>query len=338
MAKITVFPHGIFNPLYLKDYMEGLVWDMSTTQVVLVNLDRLSSYSYKGVYSGTFQVEMSGDITGRVNAFQFYYKTTEFIRMEGFDVNARLVFDLIGMGKFNDLMALLFSGNDVFHTEVLQTAHSVGQLVDASDGNDIVFGSYRGDTLIGGNGRDTLYGGLDSDLLRGGNSNDLLYGDAGHDGLEGLSGNDTIFGGWDNDRVFGGTGNDSLSGGLGTDIIWGGSGADQLYGGQGADRFVFKSRGDSTAATVSRDTIYDFSANTGDRIDLSGIDANTQISGNQQFKFVGLSSFRKISGELRYISSDDRSIVIGDINGDGNADFAIAIIGSLEPSAGWFYL
>ncbi len=58
---------------------------------------------------------------------------------------------------------------------------------------------------------------------------------------------------------------DVLFGGLGADVLAGGAGDDQLGGGRHADRFVF------SAAGFGHDTIADFSAAEGDRIDLRGL-------------------------------------------------------------------
>ena len=58
-----------------------------------------------------------------------------------------------------------------------------------------------------------------------------------------------------------------------------------LVGRGGADRFDYDDTDDSTPAAP--DLIRDFSRAQGDRIDLRGIDANEQASGNQAFKFIG---------------------------------------------------
>ena len=51
---------------------------------------------------------------------------------------------------------------------------------------------------------------------------------------------------------------------------------------------------------LGRDRIHDFSRNGGDKINLSGIDANTVREGNQAFTFIGKSDFHEKAGELRY--------------------------------------
>jgi hypothetical protein len=50
--------------------------------------------------------------------------------------------------------------------------------------------------------------------------------------------------------------------------------------------------------SVERDGIQDFSA--GDLIDLSRIDANTLLDGDQAFEFIGNAAFSKTAGELRF--------------------------------------
>lgn len=131
-----------------------------------------------------------------------------------------------------------------------------------------------------------------------------------------LSGNDNVQGGGLNDVLFGHKGNDKMTGGVG---------ADKLYGGSGADAFLFKSVKDSTVATSGRDKIYDFSHKEKDKIDVHLIDANTKAGGNQKFKFIGDDDFHKKAGELRYEKKGGDTLIHGDVNGDGRADFSIAL-------------
>ncbi|WP_415010162.1 M10 family metallopeptidase C-terminal domain-containing protein [Amaricoccus sp.] len=74
-----------------------------------------------------------------------------------------------------------------------------------------------------------------------------------------------------------------------------------------------------------RDTIADFSSADRDRIDLSGIDANTSAAGNQAFHFLVARGFDGSSGALRYGVTADGVTTIGDINGDRRVDFAIDV-------------
>jgi Ca2+-binding RTX toxin-like protein len=141
-----------------------------------------------------------------------------------------------------------------------------------------------------------------------------------------LAGNDKITGG-NGTFMLGKFAGDKLQGFGGNDVLYGRGGADRLYGGTGADAFVFKSVRESTSASDGRDTIYDFSAKQRDKIDLKAIDAKVGVSGNQAFTFIGESTFHQQAGELRYDNTTGGSVVSGDVNGDGSADFAIYLRG-----------
>lgn len=145
----------------------------------------------------------------------------------------------------------------------------------------------------------------------------------GNDTLSGGVYADVLFGYEGNDKLYGRGGNDTLRGGAGDDQIYGGAGRDHLAGNSGKDTFIFKSVKDSTVASTGRDTIYDFKSSEGDRIDLAAIDANWQLSGDQDFKFIGTQGFHKKAGELRYDKKASDTYIYGDVNGDGKADFAI---------------
>lgn len=149
------------------------------------------------------------------------------------------------------------------------------------------------------------------------------------DQLAGLSGRDWLKG-WG--------GNDALSGGRGADILTGGGGADVLTGGAGADRFDYDRIQESTVRSSGRDRITDFSHAQHDRIDLSGIDADTHTRGNQKFEFLGDDAFSRSEGELRVVQGRSITVVQGDVDGDGKADFAITLAGSLHLKAGDFLL
>ncbi|MBR0556563.1 calcium-binding protein [Ciceribacter sp. L1K23] len=156
-----------------------------------------------------------------------------------------------------------------------------------------------------------------------------ITGNSAANTLKGLAGNDTLNGGSGNDRLEGGDANDRLTGG---------AGADALYGGAGADRFVFTALGDTKTSASGRDTIFDFSRSQGDRIELSALDADTKASGNQAFTFIGKTAFSHDAGELRYKFSGSSTVVEGDVNGDGKADFAILLSGKIDLVKGDFIL
>jgi VCBS repeat-containing protein len=126
-------------------------------------------------------------------------------------------------------------------------------------------------------------------------------------------------------RVAGGDGNDTITGGAGNDIIEGRGRGDILTGGAGNDIFLYRSVEHSNS--TEQDSIQDFSL--GDLIDLSQIDANTLIEGNQAFDFVGMkTAFSGNAGELRFESISLGGPVwrvFGDIDGDKVSDIEITL-------------
>ena len=165
-------------------------------------------------------------------------------------------------------------------------------------------------------GADTFTGGSKNDIFAAGGGNDTLKGNGGNDWLDGASGND---------KIDGGTGNDYIVGGTGKDILTGGS---------GYDSFIFASTKDS--AVSAPDIIMDFSK--GDKIDLSVIDANTKVSGNQAFVFVGTKAFSGKAGDLNYKKIAGDTFVYGDTNGDKKADFVIELENGYNPTHDSFFL
>jgi hypothetical protein len=126
-------------------------------------------------------------------------------------------------------------------------------------------------------------------------------------------------------RLFGGGGNDFLAGGSGADLIVGGRRGDTLTGGAGNDVFRYDSVEDSNSTEA--DGIQDF--NLGDLIDLSRIDANTLVDGDQAFTFIGNAQFSGTAGELRFENVSMGGPVwriFGDVNGDGASDFEVVLL------------
>jgi len=132
-----------------------------------------------------------------------------------------------------------------------------------------------------------------------------------------LNGNLTLFGGAGDDTLIGGAGNDTLSGA---------GGGDDLTGGAGADTFQFRSSGDSTAANP--DQVLDFQSGV-DKIDLHFMDADSVEGGHQSFSWIGSNAFTGVgaasAGELRAYSQNGIWFVEGDTDGNGTADFVIAV-------------
>jgi Ca2+-binding RTX toxin-like protein len=215
-----------------------------------------------------------------------------------------------------------------------------------------VIGSALNDTLVGGLGNDVIDGGAGADSLDGGGGFDTLdysraasavaisfltgigtVGEAAGDTVSnfeqviGSALNDTLVGGLGNDAIDGGAGADSLLGGDGADTLIGGAGKDVMAGGAGADRFVLTSAADSLATAAGRDVITDWGV--GDRIDLTGLDANTVLAGFQGFTFRGAPSniTTASAGDLFAYTFGGNTFVIGGVDGDTIRDFQIELTG-----------
>ncbi|MDQ0321882.1 Ca2+-binding RTX toxin-like protein [Pararhizobium capsulatum DSM 1112] len=197
--------------------------------------------------------------------------------------------------------------------------HAQGDKITGfSDVSGSAFGDHISDTVS-----DTIAFGYNDNRFYGEGGNDTLILGGGSDRGYGGTGNDYISGGNGDDFLQGDSGNDILKGGAGSDRLFGGAGADDLYGGSGKDAFRFTSAADSKIAASGRDTIFDFSQSSGDRVDLGAIDAKSTVSGNQGFSFIGTDAFSGKAGELRYTKGSSDTYVYGDTNGDTVADFAI---------------
>ena len=197
-----------------------------------------------------------------------------------------------------------------------------------SAGNDLLFGGPLAGMLIGGAGND-LYvvtnagdvvvedvgGGSDAILAAVGytlpalSEIEFLSAYTGATGIV-LTGNEFA---------------NVIVGGAGSDTVSGGGAADILFGGVGVDIFGFAALSDSTVAAP--DLLADFAAAAGEVIDLSLLDANTGLEGNQAFSFLGSGAFSGVAGQLRQEAAGSNTMVLGDVNGDSVADFGIALNG-----------
>ena len=245
--------------------------------------------------------------------------------------------------------------------------------IDGTSGADTLTGSSGNDVITGGAGNDVIKAGAGDDLIRVGGTTDgfdTVDGGLGYDlivatksstniglksvtGVEEISANGFssvwIVGSSGNDTldftstkltgiqgIKGGSGNDTIYGSAGSDYIVGGPGADTMRGNAGAD--LFKYGATSETPVSAPDKILDFQVGVDD-IDLSSIDANSRLTGNQAFTFIGSAAFTKHAGELRLdYSQTGYTKILGDLNGDGVADFAIQLTGKLTLTSGDFIL
>ncbi len=236
-------------------------------------------------------------------------------------------------------------------------------------GNDYIYGGADNDTISGAEGNDYMDGGTGVDAMTGGIGNDVyivdnladtvteLLGEGSDivrafvtftlgDNLETLQlqGTDDINGTGNalsnnlqgnagNNTLSGGAGVDTINGNDGDDIIVGGLNNDLLRGGLGADTFRILDESINTAV-LETDTIYDFSTAEGDRLDLSAIDANTLINGDQGFALV--TAFTHAAGEMTMTFSGGQTLIRLDVDGDNAADYQLKINGDVRlDSGGW---
>ncbi|WP_374512644.1 M10 family metallopeptidase C-terminal domain-containing protein [Brevundimonas sp.] len=231
-------------------------------------------------------------------------------------------------------------------------------------GNDQLWGGSGDDRLDGGAGADYLAGGLGDDVYvvadqtylvseREGEGYDRVFASsdfalaagsevealiAASSGVH-LTGNDAgnlivagalnvrLSGQGGNDDIRGAAGDDVLEGGDGDDRLAGGGGSDMMTGGAGADRFILTTADLDFGETAAVDVILDFDLTEGDRIDLRGIDAVSEWEGWQSFSFIGQGDFSAVAGQLRYEHSNGNTYLMGDVDGDGAADFMLQLDG-----------
>ncbi|TMJ17074.1 MAG: calcium-binding protein [Alphaproteobacteria bacterium] len=199
-----------------------------------------------------------------------------------------------------------------------------------NSGNNSITGNSGDNILDGGAGADTMSGGLGADIYIVDNSADIVS-EAGYDGkfdeirasasftVNNLAVEQLTLTGSGNINGTGNSAANIILGNVGDNHITGLGGADMLTGGGGSDVFVYSNVADSTSA--ARDTITDFQS--GDKIDLSAIDANYNTPANEAFTYVGSAAFSHTAGELRVYTSGTEWIVEADRDGDGAADMTI---------------
>ena len=245
--------------------------------------------------------------------------------------------DVVEGGTGNDKFVVDTEESDYYGDSGNDTFKSVGfdNYFNGGSGTDTIsyqlqdeYSSQRGKgvTIDLGGQEATTGSGHVEDLISIENAIGTNYGDddiagsSGRNVLKGLGDDDLLEGLGGNDDLYGGSGDDDLEGDSGDDLLVGGTGFDFLTGGSGEDTFDFNSIRESVVGT-RRDVITDFDRSDFDVVDLSTIDANELIGGNQSFTFIGGLRFHGEAGELRFISG----AISGDTDGNGVADFQIKV-------------
>jgi Ca2+-binding RTX toxin-like protein len=230
--------------------------------------------------------------------------------------------------------------NDTYtmHVSLIGAFVAGNDTLDGGAGNDTMTGRGGNDTYVvdsvadvvvelAGEGDDTLISFISMTLPDHVERMNLASGPTLNATGNGLA--NTITGNTNTNIIDGGAGADTLLGGQGNDTLIGGAGKDLMTGGGGLDHMRLTSLADSGVAFASRDVINTFAH--GDKIDLSAIDARTNVAGDQAFTFIGAAAFSGVAGQLRFsmtnisVTGVKAYTVFGDVNGDSAADFSLQI-------------
>lgn len=220
------------------------------------------------------------------------------------------------LGSMDELALSHLYGSGSFDLTGWSYRFSNGRFVcNGTDRSNVIVGVSDPNKLSGLGGKDALYGRNQADTLNGGSGADTLVGYSGDDRLIGGSGRDLIRGGW---------GDDSLIGGRAKDI---------MRGDWGDDNFIFLNSMDSSRFASRADVIKDFAYGS-NTIDLSAIDASTEISGSNTFTFIGTSEFdTSPEGGVCFQqfnlggTANDYTMVYIDTDSDPDPEMSIKIMG-----------
>jgi serralysin len=210
-----------------------------------------------------------------------------------------------------------------------------------------IFGTAESDTFIGDKG-DNHFIGMDGvDSFNGGKGFDVLefyfwqdqgqHGadvdltlssgqikDDGYGNVEDANGFEAAGGGDYDDTIKLGIAKEGFAwGGGGDDILTAGIAGNWLGGGDGSDTFVFLSTDaiGNLGKNKIQTFIYDFHQDEDDVIDLTALGDLT---------FIGNSAFSGSEGELRYQFKNGNTLLQGDIDGNGAADFSLELEGKVK--------
>ena len=242
-----------------------------------------------------------------------------------------LVIEAAGGGSDTVLTAVSFNGasQDIERIEIVGTgrANVVGNLLD-----NVLIGNDDVNALNGSKGADRMEGRGGNDLYYVDNVGDVVVEAAG-DGTDTVRASISYTLGANVERLqlvgshqvnaIGNALDNVLQGNARSNVIIGMGGRDLMTGGGGADRFDFRAVSDSPFAAYDRITDLE----NQDVINLSAIDANTNLAGDQGFTLV--SAFTRQAGQLTltFNATGNFTVLAADVNGDGVGDFRVILDG-----------
>jgi Ca2+-binding RTX toxin-like protein len=343
MATIRVL--STFNMLRAQD------WDWAVTANTAASLviEDVAA-SRKQTFTGTFAYDAFGSVSGNTTATSFFENGALVYRVTGMNHDAGALQAFAeASGDTQETYAFVLSGNDnVIGSDGADTLCAYG-------GNDKIDGGLGGDDMLGGAGNDIYivdnaldrvfetttraYGSIDAggrDVVKASVSFKIgsfverltLTGDGAIDGT-GNSLDNIIIGNGAANTLVGAAGLDALVGGVGDDTLAGGAGRDTLTGGDGADTFDFNAVTDSGATRLTWDVIKDFVSGE-DTVDVSSIDANSLVAGNQSFMYAGSGQWgvgEAGAGVLRFEVLAGGVVLYGNTDADDAAEFSIFLAG-----------
>ena len=234
-----------------------------------------------------------------------------------------------GVDRVNTTVTWSAAGQDIENIAITGT----GRInIVGNDLNNVMVGNDDVNALNGGRGADRMVGGGGNDLYYVDNVGDVVVEAAG-------GGTDTVRSavtytlganverlqlvGSQQVNAIGNALDNVLQGNARSNVIIGMGGRDLMTGGGGADRFDFRAVSDSPFAAYDRITDLEDQ----DVINLSAIDANTTLAGDQAFTLV--SAFTRQAGQLTltWNATGQFTVLAADVNGDGLGDFRVILDG-----------
>jgi len=281
-----------------------------------------------GVGDDAYYCNQSGDVVVELDG-------------EGTDtVNSDVTFDLgLTLENLNLTGASAVNGTGNGGANIINGNYAAN-ILTALGGDDTIDGKEGADTMIGGAGDDTYYvdnvgdvvteiagEGLDtvssklSDYTLAANVEKLMLGGGYNINGTGNELSNILIGNKGNNTLSGLNGNDNIKGMAGADKIIAGMGADDLWGGDGNDRFVITNAAESGSNDATNDWIYDFAE--GDKLDISLVDANTGVGGDQAFVIDTDGSFS--AGEISVVTSGLDVFLSFNIDADAEAEMTVRL-------------